>query len=67
MVFGGEGGIKAERVCRLVHTCSPFEEGILHLWMGWVGCPPVGMGVGWAGSQRRRGFFWGGGGTRRAK
>ena len=38
----GVGGdaIKAERVCRLVLpgvcTCSPFEEGILHLWMGWL-------------------------------
>ena len=35
---GGGGGIKAERVCRLVlpcvHACSPPEEGALHVWMG---------------------------------
>ena len=28
-----------------VRTCSPFEEGILHLWMGGGGVPPVGLGV----------------------
>ena len=37
----GARAIKAEGVCRLVlpgvSTCSPFEEGILHMWMGgWV-------------------------------
>ena len=35
---GYRGGIKAEGVCRWVlagvRTCSPFEEGILHLRMG---------------------------------
>ena len=34
----GEGAIKAERVCCLVllgaSTCPPFQEGILHSWMG---------------------------------
>ena len=32
------GGIKADQVCWLVPpgvlTCSPFEERILHSWMG---------------------------------
>ena len=28
-----------------VCTCVPFEEGLLHLWIKWVGCPPVGLGV----------------------
>ena len=37
------GAIKAERVCRLVllgvRACSPFEEGILHAWIGLVAHP----------------------------
>ena len=57
----GEGrglgaAIKAQGVCRSVLpgvcTCSPFEEGILHSWIGglgvvdgWGGCPPIGLGV----------------------
>ena len=28
-----------------VHMCVPFEEGILHSWMGGVGCPPIGVGL----------------------
>ena len=35
---GGGGAVKAEQVCRLMlpgaRTCSPFEEGILHAWIG---------------------------------
>ena len=45
---GGGGGIKAEPVCRLVlpgaRTCSPFEEGILHTWMGGSVVHPLGWG-----------------------
>ena len=40
--------IKAESACRLVlpgvRTCPPFEEGILHLWMGGL---VVSHGLGW--------------------
>ena len=42
------GGITAERVRRLVlpeeRTCSPFEEGILHLWTGGLVACPLGWG-----------------------
>ena len=45
---GGGGGIKAERVFRLVlpgvHTCLPFEGGILHVVMGWLVVHPLGWG-----------------------
>ena len=47
---GGGGGcaIKAEWVCRLVlpgvHTCSPFEEGILHSWKGGLVVYQLGLG-----------------------
>ena len=57
---GGREGcaIKAEGVCRLVLPgvcmCAPFEEGILHLWNRWVGCPPVGLGVRREGSENLR-------------
>ena len=42
---GGDGTIKAAGVCRLVlpavRMCSPFEKGILHLWMGAGGGLPT--------------------------
>ena len=45
---GGVGGIKAERVRRLVfpgvRTCSPFEKGILRLQMGGLGADQWGRG-----------------------
>ena len=48
---GPPGGVcvtKTERVCGLVlpgvHTCSSFEEGILHAWRGELGAHPVGQG-----------------------
>ena len=31
-----------------------LEEGILQSWRGWVGRPPVGLGVKRAGSKKRR-------------
>ena len=53
---GGGGTIKAERVCRLVllgvRMCAPVEEGILHLWGGWL--PTVGLGVKREGSEKAR-------------
>ena len=43
-VWGGVWGVCAintERVCRLVlpgvRTCSPFGEGVIHVWMGGLG------------------------------
>ena len=42
---GGGGGTKAERVLPGVHTCSPFEEGILNSGMGSVGCPAIELGL----------------------
>ena len=51
---GWGGATKARRVCLLVlpggHTCSPFEEGILHLWIGGL-VVPIGLGVKEAGSR----------------
>ena len=47
--WGGGGAIKADRVCRLVlagvRTCSPFEEGLLHSWMGGLYIHPLGWKV----------------------
>ena len=48
--LGGGGGVamKAERLRRLVlpavRTCSPSEEGTLHLWMGGLVVRPLGWG-----------------------
>ena len=46
---GGVCAIKDERVCRLVppgvRTCSPFEEGIRHSWMGVLVVHPLGWGL----------------------
>ena len=43
-VWGG-GAVKAGWVCRLVlpgvPKCSPFEEGILHSWMGGLVVHPL--------------------------
>ena len=40
--------IKADRVCWLgrmgVRTCSPFEEGFLHAWIGGLAVHPLGWG-----------------------
>ena len=65
---GGEGGfgacaIKAEWVCRLVlpgvRTCSPFEEGILRVWIRGLVVHPSG----WGGRGRmKKNCDWGGGG-----
>ena len=42
----GVGAKDAERVVLPgVRTCSPLEEGILHLWTGGGGCPRVALGV----------------------
>ena len=44
----GMCAIQAEYVCRLVlasvRTCSPFEEGILHSWIGGCGARLLGQG-----------------------
>ena len=44
----GRWVIEAQRVLRLavlgLHTCSPFEEGILYPWIGVLGAHPLGLG-----------------------
>ena len=44
----GANRSKAEGVCQSVlpgvRTCAPFEEGILHLWMGGLVARPLGWG-----------------------
>ena len=57
--FGGGGcAIKAERVCWLVlpgvPTCAPFEEGILHSWIGGLIGHPLRWGMKKEGSERLR-------------
>ena len=48
LLSGGGGAIKAERVCRLVlpgkRMCAPFEEGILHSWIGGLVANRLGWG-----------------------
>ena len=51
----GRCAIKAEGVCQVVlpgvRTCVRFEEGILYVWRGEVGRPPIGLGAKGVGSK----------------
>ena len=51
----------------VVRTCAPFEEGILHLWNGMVGCPPIGLGLKVGSEKLREVGSRGGGGLQRCE